>query len=81
MSERKLSRGDRKKLRAAEERVAENRRRVEERLAGVRSALADETGRAPHGKGLLKLLLAGTVGLALALRGKTLRERREGGED
>lgn len=79
MTKRKLGRKDRKKLAAADERVADHRRRVEERLSGLRSALADETGRAPHGKGVLKLVVAATVGLALALRGRTLEERRDAG--
>lgn len=49
-------------------RIAERRRRVEERLAALRGALAGETGRAPARPGLLIALVAGAVGLALALR-------------
>lgn len=49
-------------------RVAERRRQVEERLAAVRGALAGETGRAPVRPGLLIAMVAGAVGLALALR-------------
>ncbi len=56
------------------ERIARRRREVEGRLAAVRSAIADETGRAPSSRGLLTLLIAGTLGLALALRGRARKE-------
>lgn len=49
-------------------RIAERRRRVEERLAAVRGALAGETGRAPVRPGLVIAMVAGAVGLALAMR-------------
>lgn len=67
----------RKKRQAGLERIAERRRVVEDRLAAVRASMADELGRAPSGRGMLVALVAGTVGLALALRGRTLQERRE----
>lgn len=50
------------------ERIAERRRRVEDRLAAVRSALASEAGRAPQGRGWLVAVVAGAAGLALAMR-------------
>ena len=80
MSDRRLGRKERKKIDAANQRVADHRRRVEDHLGGLRSALADETGRAPKGKGILKLVVAAAVGLALALRGRTIEERRRVGE-
>lgn len=80
MSERRLSRKERKKIDAANQRVADHRRRVEDHLSGVRSALADETGRAPKSKGILKLVVAAAVGLAVALRGRTIEERRRLGD-
>jgi hypothetical protein len=56
------------------ERIAESRRRVEERLAALRAALASETGRAPQGRGWLVAVVAGAAGLALAMRRKAVRE-------
>jgi hypothetical protein len=50
------------------ERIAERRRRVEDRLAAVRAALASEAGRAPQGRGWLIAVVAGAAGLALAMR-------------
>ena len=55
-------------------RIAERRRQVEERLAAVRGALAGETGRAPGRPGLLIAMVAGAVGLALAMRRRANRE-------
>jgi hypothetical protein len=54
--------------------IAERRRDVEGRLDAVRSAIADETGRAPSSRGLITLLIAATAGLALALRGRARKE-------
>lgn len=65
------------KLEAGKERIRERRREVETRLGAVRAAMADETGHAPHSRGILTLLVFATVGLALALRGKTRRLQRE----
>lgn len=61
---------------AGSERIAQRRREVELRLGALRSAIADETGHAPGGRGILAALLAGAVGVALALRGKTRKEQR-----
>lgn len=54
-------------------RVEESRREVEVRLADVRAALRSEFGRAPRRRVWLIGLLAGAVGLAVALR---RRQRR-----
>jgi hypothetical protein len=56
------------------ERVAEARRRVEDRLAALRAALASETGRAPRGRGWLVAMVAGAVGMALAMRRRAVRD-------
>lgn len=56
------------------ERVAEARRRVEDRLAALRAALASETGRAPRGRGWLVAVVAGAVGMALAMRRRAGRD-------
>ena len=62
------------RLQQGHQRIDERRREVEARLGAVRAAIADETGRAPSSRGLLTLLIAGTVGLALALRGRARKE-------
>lgn len=64
---------------AGRERIDERRREVETRLRALRAAIADETGHAPNRRGALTFLVALTVGLALALRGKTRRLEREAG--
>ena len=56
------------------ERIAAERRRVEERLTAVRTALAGETGRAPRGRGWLVAVVAGAAGLALAMRRRASRQ-------
>lgn len=71
----------RKKTDRRSERIAEGRLEVERRLGALRSAIADETGHAPTGRGILTGLLAGAVGVALAQRGRTRKERGlSGGE-
>lgn len=52
------------------EQVNLRRRQVEERLDALRAALASETGRAPRGRGWLVAVVAGAVGVALALRNR-----------
>jgi hypothetical protein len=64
------------RLEQGRRRIAERRRDVEGRLDAVRSAIADETGRAPTSRGLITLLIAATAGLALALRGRARKEGR-----
>jgi hypothetical protein len=53
---------------AAERRLQAARRRAEDTLATVRTAIAGEVGAAPRKRYLLLLLTAGAVGFALALR-------------
>lgn len=53
---------------AADRHLEAARRRAEETLANVRSAISGEVGFAPKKRGLLLLLAAGTIGFALALR-------------
>jgi len=65
-----------KRLREGEERIERRRREVEDRLHAVRSAIADETGHTPRGRGLLTALIAGTVGLSIALRGRARKQGR-----
>jgi len=65
-----------KRLQEGEERIGRRRRAVEERLHTVRSAIADETGHAPRGRGLLTALIAATVGLSIALRGRARKQGR-----
>lgn len=67
-------------MEAGKERIRERRREVETRLGAVRAAMADETGHAPSSRGTLTFLVFVTVGVALALRGRTRRLERETGE-
>jgi hypothetical protein len=65
-----------KRMREAQERVEEARRIAEDRLQEVRQALRRETGTAPRRSGLLLLLAAGAVGLAVGAAWVAKRRRR-----
>lgn len=56
------------KVEAAGRRLEAARRRAEESLTSLRTAIAGEVGAAPRKRYLLLLLTAGAVGFALALR-------------
>lgn len=60
----------------AREAVVERRREVEERLAEVRAAIGREVGAAPAAKYTLLALVAGAVGLALAVKRKKSKKRK-----
>ena len=61
--------------------VAARRREVEDRLGALRAAMASETGYAPRRKGVLTALLAGAVGLALALKRRARRAALSADDD
>ena len=63
-------------LQEGRERIEHRRREVEAHLDAVRSAMADETGHAPTSRGLLTALIAGTVGLAIALRNRARKQAK-----
>lgn len=69
-----MSRDD---LQDGDRRIAEKRRQVEEKLAQVRTALRSEIGVAPRRRAWLLGLLAGAVGLTVALG---MRHRRSSGD-
>ena len=57
------------------EAVVERRREVEERLAEVRAAIGREMGVAPAARYTLLALVAGAVGLALAVKRRKRKTR------
>lgn len=57
------------------EAVVERRREVEERLAELRASIGREVGAAPAAKYTLLGLVAGAVGLALAVKRKKRKRR------
>jgi hypothetical protein len=57
------------------EAVVERRREVEERLAEVRAAIGREVGVAPAARYTLLALVAGAVGLSLAVKRRKRKKR------
>lgn len=59
-----------------DETVAESRREVETRLAEVKASISRELGMVPKARYTLLAVVAGAVGLTLAVKRKRRKKRR-----
>lgn len=62
--------------RDADDAVAESRREVETRLAEVKASIGRELGVAPKARYTVLAVVAGAVGLALAVKKRRKKKRR-----